>query len=196
MSPSLGLGGAHRRHLPRGRRAGAQTWRRRCHGAFAWGLFAFFVTGALGALVEGAIGLFVVAALLTPFPYIARPLRGGRLGPRAPRRALRLRIAIDVAAPRRGDELMLTVRARRLEGVEVGVIGTGWTDRLAYKATVAVPVRLHEAWTPVDASGVARVRLPPEAPFSYEGRHLSTAWAVVARRPSGRVATRPIWVTA
>jgi hypothetical protein len=191
----LGLGGAHRRHLPRGRRPGRQTWRRRGHGAFALAWLVFALLAIAAGLTEGPLGVAVIGAALIPFPYLARPLRGGVLKPRAPRRALGLRIALDGAAPRRGDELAITVRGRRLDGVEAGLVGTCWTDRHGWRLVEAVPLRVHEAGPPVDAAGRARLRVPPELPFSYEGRHLSAAWTVVARRPSGRVATRPIWVT-
>jgi hypothetical protein len=191
----LGLGGTHRRHLPRGRRPGRQTWRRRSHGAFAFAWLGFALLAIAAGLTEGPLGVAAIGAALAPYPYLARPLRGGVLRPRAARRALGLRIAVEGAAPRRGDELAITVRGRRLDGVEAGLIGTCWTDRQGWRLIEAVPLRVHEAWAPVDAAGGARLHVPPELPFSYEGRHLSTAWAVVARRPSGRVATRVIWVT-
>ena len=188
----LGLGGAHRRHLPRGRRAGRQTWRRRLASVGFVALSAFGVLGAVSVISSGAGGAIPAVAfalVLAPFPYLARPLRGGRLGARAPRRAWGLRVSVARAAAR-GEELDVRVRGR----AEVGLIGTAWVDRSLYQGTAAEPVRVFETWT--WAEGVARLRVPADAPFSYEGRHLSTAWAVAVRRPSGRVAMRPVWVTA
>ncbi len=187
----LGLGGAHRRHLPRGRRAGRQTWRRRLASVVFVALAGFGVLGAVGVVSSGdpgAIPAVVFALVLLPFPYLARPLRGGRLGPRAPRRGWGLRVSVESAAAR-GEELVVGLRGR----AEVGLIGTAWVDRSVYRGTAADPMRVFEARTWAD--GVARLRVPADAPFSYEGRHLSTAWAVAVRRPSGRVAMRPVWVT-
>jgi hypothetical protein len=190
MSPPLGLAGAHRRHLPRGRRAGRQTWRRRSHGAVAWTLACVFGLGAAVTLAfdsEDAPAMVAVAAGTVPLPYLSRPLRGGPFG-RVPRRA-RLRVGVAPEAPRRGDELTISAPG----AVEVGLVATCWRDRSIYQSTLAEPVRLYEAWAPGET---ASLRVPPELPFSYEGRHLSTAWAVVARAPSGRVAVHPLWVRA
>ena len=118
---------------------------------------------------------------------LARPLRGGRLGPRA-RAGGGTGVSVESAAAR-GEELVVGLRGR----AEVGLIGTAWVDRSVYRGTAADPMRVFEARTWAD--GVARLRVPADAPFSYEGRHLSTAWAVAVRRPSGRVAMRPVWVT-
>jgi hypothetical protein len=186
----LGLAGAHRRHLPRGRRAGRQTWRRRTHGAVAWTLAcAFGILAATALAVDSADAptMVAVAAAMVPLPYLSRPLRGGPLA-RAPRRA-RLRIAVAPDAPRRGDPITISAPG----AVEVGLVATCWSDRSIYQSTVADPVRLHEEWAPGEA---ASLRVPSELPFSYEGRHLSTAWAAVARAPSGRVAIHPVWVRA
>jgi hypothetical protein len=190
MSQPLGLAGAHRRHLPRGRRAGGQTWRRRTRGAVAWTLACVFGLAAAVTLAfdsEDAPAVVAVAAGTVPLPYLSRPLRGGPLG-RAPRRA-RLRIAVAPEAPRRGGEIIVSAPG----AVEVGLVATCWCDRSIYQSTLAEPVRLHETWAPGET---ASLRVPLELPFSYEGRHLSTAWAVVARAPSGRVAIHPLWVRA
>jgi hypothetical protein len=124
------------------------------------------------------------------FPYFARPLRGGVLRPRAPRQARGLQIALDPPEPRRGDEVRFTVTSRRpLAGLELGLIATCWMDRQAGRSTVPTPTRIYEHWT----TGLS-LDVPEDQPFSYEGRHLTTAWAVAIRLPSGHVKTAPLWV--
>jgi hypothetical protein len=174
----LGLGGAHRRHLPRGRRAGPQTWRRRAHGAWAYGLAAFGLLALATRTPAGAIA----AALLLPLPYGSRPLRGGVAFARGPRRSLR-RVACTPANPSRGDALRVEARGAR----EIGLVATGWTDVSFSRATAARPVRVYEAWAPPGTP----LRIPGDAPFSYEGRRLSVAWAVVARLHVGSAGGSP-----
>jgi hypothetical protein len=187
---TLGLGGVHRRHLPRGSAAGVQTRRRQVYGGVAYAVAAFFALCVVASLAVGVYGAAAGFAPLLLFPYFARPLRGGVLRPRAPRQARGLQIALDPVAPRRGDELRVTVTSRRpLADMRLGLVATCWTDRPAGRTVVPAPVRIYEHWT----SGLS-LDVPEDQPFSYEGRHLTTAWAVAVRLPSGHVKTTPLWV--
>jgi hypothetical protein len=187
---TLGLGGVHRRHLPHGRKGGWQTRRRRFHAGLAYALAAFFALCLAGSLAAGLYGVAAGFAPLLLFPYFARPLRGGVLRPRAPRQARGLQIALDPPEPRRGDELRVTVTSRRpLAGLQLGLIATCWMDRHTGRSTVPAPTRIYEHWT----TGLS-LEVPDGEPFSYEGRHLTTAWAVAIRLPSGHLKTMPLWV--
>jgi hypothetical protein len=185
----LGLGGSHRRQLPRGCKAGPQTRRRRMHAVAAWLWAAFFAVFTAAASATGEYGAFAVLAPFIAFPYFARPLRGGVLRPRAPRQARGLTIALDPVRPRRGDEIRVTVTSRRsLAGLQIGLLATCWVDRPG-RTTIVVPHRLHEQWT----YGLS-LYVPLDEACSYEGRRFTTAWTVVARLPSGRVKSIPVWI--
>lgn len=110
--------------------------------------------------------------------------------------------------PRGGqlDGFVTISAAQRLESVEVGVVCTEF-----YAVTVCSSeggssrgissAVAHEAWIPVGSTpGVhpVRLRIPEDAPYSYEGDVLSFRWEVAARgrRKKGidPRAERGIWV--
>jgi hypothetical protein len=109
------------------------------------------------------------------------------------RRRLTRGLQLSVAAQevRRGDEVEAFVtitNTRALSNVEVGLVCTEYYAH--YGKGVDPPGRAltyataHETWRPVDCTpGVqhVRLRIPTEAPFSYEGDCLSFRWEIVAR---------------
>jgi hypothetical protein len=120
--------------------------------------------------------------LLNPIDLLRRRLTRG------------LQVAASDQEVRRGEEVeaLVTISsARGLGDVEVGLVcteyytryseGVGTDDSGGRATSYAIA---HQAWLPVEsAPGVqnARLTIPPEAPFSYEGDCLSFRWEVVAR---------------
>jgi hypothetical protein len=109
-------------------------------------------------------------------------------------------ISISNPQIRRGDDIEVLVTITGSARVEEAKVGLMCTECYAEKVPDDDPESdfgttrqtseaiAHEDWTPVDsAPGVhsVRLRIPLEAPFSYEGDCLSFKWAAIAngRRP-------------
>jgi hypothetical protein len=107
-----------------------------------------------------------------------------------------LRVEVGEQGVRRGEELEMLVtvsRSRGLGDLEAGLVCTEsydyldmWTDsdgqqQQSRKTATAIA---SETWQPLEGAMGAqsvRLRVPPEAPFSYKGDCLSFEWEVVAR---------------
>lgn len=107
-----------------------------------------------------------------------------------------LQVEVGEQDVHRGEEIeaLVTVsRSRGLGELEVGPVCTEsydyldmWTDsdgeqQQSRKTAEAVA---YEAWQPLESvmgAQSVRLRVPPEAPFSYRGECLSFKWEVVAR---------------
>jgi hypothetical protein len=117
-----------------------------------------------------------------------------------------LQVAAGEADVHRGEEIeaLVTVsQARGLGHLEVGLLCTEsydyrstWTDDdgVEHDSRKTAEAVAYEEWQPVESiAGVQslRLRIPPEAPFSYKGHCLSFKWEVVARgRKRHRLDTR------
>lgn len=211
-------------HLPADRAPGPQTLRNRARGRVVGPLVgvvgtAMFAAGVWvaaggrgarfdrreelwGGLLFAAIGLVCV--------YGAFAISGaGR--PQRHRRLRGARLSVDRTTPRRGDELIVTFAGPSAGGdrLELGIACDERYDRevRTYARGVSMVVRqtgeetVHEEWKAVPAGTVAHevaLRIPRDAPYSYEGSCLSYSWRVSARavrprRPDARF-DQPIWV--
>lgn len=103
------------------------------------------------------------------------------------------------------DAVVTVSDSAKLEDLEVGLFCTESYERESStgpdKGPATVWATAHETWVPMATTpGVqtARLRVPPEAPFSYDGDILCFRWEVVARgRRKRRLdarATLPLWV--
>ncbi len=123
-----------------------------------------------------------------------------------------LEVRVDELEARRGDAieaLILVTEPERLGELEAGLVCTEHYDEEVSSGTDSATTRTttkaveHEQWQPLpDATGEhgVRFRIPPHAPFSYEGSCLSFTWEVVARgrrarkldaRASQEISVRP-----
>jgi hypothetical protein len=156
----------------------------------------------LGGLLFGAMGLLCVYGAFVIWEA-GQPKRHPRL------RGTRL--SVGPAELRRGDEVTVTFTGRRTgdDRLEVGLACDERydTETRVFTRGVRTVVRqmgeetVHEDWHPVPIGAAEQsvtFRVPPDAPYSYEGSCLSYAWRVSARavrtaRPDARL-DQPIWV--
>jgi hypothetical protein len=173
-------------------------------------VFSGDVVGVVIGLVIVLLAIGVPAALV----FVAWRVRPGRRPPE--------HFAVSASAQelRRGDEvtvhLDVTAPDRIGERLEYGLVCTAWYDDQqrqtssgaggsgmghAQTRRVAVETTAWESWVEAGrAAGVQSTtfRLPPDGPFSYEGRCLTFAWRASAREPKDLAIDPrrdvPIWV--
>ena len=203
------------RHLPPTRRPGRQSRRDRVEFP-AW-------VAAVTLLLGGASSAFAAENIaddalawgdlwaLAPVAVLAGVFLTVRR--RFPRKAPGLRLAVSPGEVRRGDAVVanLTIDSGgrpEVERVELGLVCVERYDEKAkstesrfttWPQTEAETVC--EDWRQVDARLAHHelsLEVPPEPPYSYEGKHVSYAWRVCARevraRREDRFAEHPIWV--
>jgi hypothetical protein len=199
---------ADHRHLPAGRRPGAQTRRNTSGRRFAsWVvgvLGLFFLVGGIATLGAGVDdGTFFIFA-------VALGLLGGAVWVRRAswaRRARHLRVSPEPAELRRGQKVSVRVDIAAPPAnaaVEVGLVCSeiyDWVEvirtldsRSTSRSTKAVDA--YAEWVPaapVAGSQHFAFTVPAGAPYSYEGDCVSYAWRVSARR-GGAVTDVPVWV--
>lgn len=203
------------RHLPPHRRPGYQSRRDSVQfpGLIAAATVLFGGASALFAaenLGDGALGagdlwaVAPVAVLAGTFVLIRE---------RFPRKARHLRLAVSPTEVRRGESVLasLTIDSGEpleAERVELGLCCVERYDekmRRTQSPWITWPDTEEETvcedWREVDARRSHHelsFEVPPEPPYSYEGRHVSYAWRVCARevraRREDRFADHPIWV--
>lgn len=216
--------GAEFPHLPTGREPGPQSLRNRARrtllspfvGLVGTAMFAagvWVAAGGRGARFdreEELYGGLFFAAMGLLCVYGAFAIRDAGRPKRHPRlRGTRLSVAGE--GLRRGDEVSVTFTGRRTsdDRLELGIACDERHDTEArvYSRGGSAVVRqtgestVHEEWHPVPAGAREQAvgfRLPPDAPYSYEGSCVSYAWRISARavRPLRRDARldEPIWV--
>lgn len=153
-----------------------------------------------GGLLFGAIGLLCLFVALSAWetgrPQLRPRLRGATL-------------AVDGEAFRRGDELTVTLTRTGDQPLEVGLACDERVDtevRVFVRGAIVVRRQtgeeaIHEQWQharPGAGEQTFTLRVPDEAPYSYEGACVSWGWRVSARaarrlRKDARLDT-PIWV--
>lgn len=203
------------RHLPAGRQAGRQSRRDRLEFP-AWICAATLLLGGASVafaaenLSDGALGagdLWAVA----PIAVLAGAFVTIR--ERFPRKARRLRLAVSPGEVRRGEAVVasLTIDSGdqpEVERIELGLVCVERYDEKARSTQSRFTTwpqteeeTVCEDWREVDARlprHELSFEVPPERPYSYEGRHVSFAWRVSARevraRREDRFAEHPIWV--
>lgn len=151
---------------------------------------------------------FVVMGLLSVYVGLAwwekgRPVRHPRL------RGTRLTLDGDIVRRGEGVSVTLTGRGGNDDGLEVGLACDERYDIQVpiYVKGMSMVVRqtsdgvAHEQWQSVPGRPAGQTfafRVPPDAPYSYEGECLSYAWRVSVRKVKALQedprADQPIWV--
>ena len=205
-------------HLPSGRQPGPQTLRsggprRRfasytLGAAMGWGVLWWILSPASG-VTQYAIGAGGLAVAIGGGGLVQRRAA-------AAASASHLNLSVSDDEPRRGDELVATVRvsdpAKAAERIEVGLVCRELYDyRTRSSSSSSVGSSSHsrrvtgektcfEQWQPIERTTGDHLtfRIPPEQPFSYEGDCLSFSWKVTVREPVeggiDRTVDHPIWV--
>jgi hypothetical protein len=217
-------------HLPPGRKPGAQSLRERVRSpVWEWFVGSvgsamvvagiFLAAGGRGPGFnrgEEALGgtIFALIGLLCVFGAYVQRRR--RLPLSLPRRLRGTQLTVDRDGVRRGEQLSVTLdlaegAAKRRERLEVGLVCVERYDirvraQIAGGGTVVRQIALataYQQWRVIEPRAGERTlafEIPRDAPYSYEGEHLSYAWRVSARvvrrlRFDARI-DHPIWVRA
>lgn len=147
---------------------------------------------------RGFVFWLTIAGLVIGVAASLGPLAGFLLRAHPPR--LRgMRLGADALVARRGDEVVVSLEVDRRGPVrghlEVGLvcIERYTVEMRTRRGVVPTPKEeaAHEEWRSIEgANDIERATftIPPDTPFSHDGRFLSFRWSLVARevRPRGR----------